>query len=369
MAANPSAARGAVGKTEYQRDQMVRLKDIAERAGVSVMTVSKVMRDAPDISAATKMRVRALAVEMGYVPDSQAQALRTRATKLFGLVIPALTNPIFARVVMAIEERAHEIGCEIILCHSLNLPEREENAIHRLISRRVEGLFISPVYRMAPTASIYQELQRCGIPAVILGHRAPFCSQFVNVETDDTQASYSATRHLLDLGHTRVAFFAGPQVSPSAQERLEGYRRALREAEIEWDDRLVFNAGTTIEEGEKAALQMLNESSDATAIQAVNDSVAIGAATILLNQGLRIPEDVSMVGFGNILISEHFRIPLTTIRQPKYRLGVAAMDSMLRLTRGEHPEPKRLPAEIVIRASTAAPSTRPRASPPTGRTQ
>lgn len=342
---------------------MVRLKDIAERAGVSVMTVSKVMRDAPDISTATKTRVRALADEMGYVPDSQAQALRNRVTKLFGLVIPAATNPVFARVVMAIEERAHEIGCDIILCHTLNLPEREETAIRRLISRRVEGLFISPVYRMAPTASIYQELERCRIPAVILGHRASFCGQFVNVETDDIQASYVLTRHLLDLGHRRIAFFAGPQVSPSGQERLEGYRRALREAEIEWDDRLIFNAGATIEEGEKAALQLLNESSDATAVQAVNDLVAIGAATIFLNQGLRIPEDVSIVGFGNVLLSEHFRVPLTTIRQPKHRLGVAAMDLMTRLIRREQPESKRLPAEIVVRCSAAAPSTRPRVLP------
>jgi LacI family transcriptional regulator len=343
---------------------MVRLKDIAEQAGVSVMTVSKVMRDAPDISAATKARVRALAEQMGYVPDSQAQALRNRATKLFGLVIPAMTNPIFARMVMAIEERAHEIGCEIILCHTQNLPEREDAAIRRLISRRVEGLFISPVYRLAPSASIYEELHRCRIPTVVLGHRAPFCGQFVNVETDDIQASSALTHHLLGLGHRRIAFFAGPQVSPAAQERLEGYRRALREAEVEWDDRLIFNAGTTIEEGEKAALQMLNESSDATAIQAVNDLVAIGAATVLLGQGLRIPHDLSLVGFGNVLISEYFRVPLTTIRQPKYRLGVAAMDTMLRLTRGEQPESKRLPAEMVVRSSAMAPSTKSRVASP-----
>ena len=340
---------------------MVRLKDIAGRAGVSVMTVSKVLRDAPDISAATKSRIRALARQMGYVPDSLAQGLRTRTTKLFGLVVSAMTNPIFARVVMAIEERAHELGYELILSHTLNMAEREDTAIRRLISRRVDGLFVSPVYRLGPEAPIYQELQRCGIPTVILGHSAPFCSQFVNVETDDLQASHAATQHLLELGHKRIAFFAGPQVSPWAQERLEGYRRALREADIEVDDKLVFNAGGTIEEGEKAALQMLSEQPDATAVQAVNDLVAIGAATIFLNQGIRIPADLSLVGFGNVLTSEHFRVPLTTVRQPKFRLGVAAMNAMLKLLRGERPEPKRLPAEMIVRASTAAPSTAHRA--------
>jgi LacI family transcriptional regulator len=342
---------------------MVRLKDIAERAGVSVMTVSKVLRDAPDISAATKNRIRALARQMGYVPDSLAQGLRTRTTKLFGLVVSAMTNPIFARVVMAIEERAHELGYELILSHTLNMTERENTAIRRLISRRVDGLFVSPVYRLGPEAPIYQELQRCGIPTVVLGHSAPFCSQFVNVETDDLPASHAATQHLLELGHKRIAFFAGPQVSPWARARLDGYRRALREANIEVDDKLVFNAGSTIEEGEKAALQMLSEQPDATAVQAVNDLVAIGAATIFLNQGIRIPADLSLVGFGNILTSEHFRVPLTTIRQPKFRLGVAAMNSMLKLLRGERPESKRLPAEMIVRASTAAPSTTHRAEP------
>jgi DNA-binding LacI/PurR family transcriptional regulator len=336
---------------------MVRLKDIAEKAGVSVMTVSKVMRDAPDISAATKARVRALAQQMGYLPNSQAQGLRTRTTKLFGLIISAITNPIFARVVMAIEERAHELGYEIILSHTLNIPEREDAAIRRLISRRVDGLFVSPVYRLGPTAPIYQELHRCGIPTVVLGHQAPFCSQFVNIEADDIQASVVATQHLLELGHNRIAFLAGPSVSPWAQERFEGHRRALREANLEVDDSLVFTAGSTIEEGEKAALQMLNEAADASAVLAVNDLVAIGAATIFLNQGIRIPADLSIVGFGNVLMSEYFRVPLTTIRQPKYRMGVAAMNSMLRLLRGERPEPTRLTAEIVIRASTAAPST------------
>src|ERR671924_1196359 len=140
---------------------MIRLKDIAEKAGVSVMTVSKVMRDAPDISSATKSRIRALAQQMGYVPDSLAQGLRTRTTKLFGLAVSSMTNPIFARVVMAIEERAYELGYDVILSHTLNLPEREDAAIRRLLSRRVDGLFITPVYRMAPTAAAYQDLQRC----------------------------------------------------------------------------------------------------------------------------------------------------------------------------------------------------------------
>jgi LacI family transcriptional regulator len=334
---------------------MIRLKDIAQRAGVSIMTVSKALRDAPDISEPTKTRLRALANEMGYVPDSLAQGLRTRTSRLMGLVISASTNPVLARVMMAIEEKAGALGYELLLAHTLNHAEREDVALRRLISRRAEGIFVTPVYRLSPSAAVYEELRRCGVPTVILGHRAPFCSQFLGVETDDAHGTYLAARHLLSLGHRRIAFLSGPPSAPWARERLQGYQRALREAGLEFDDHLVFSAGATIEEGEKAALQMLHENTGATAVQAVNDLVAIGAASVFDREGVRIPAQMSLVGFGDILMSGHYRIPLTTVHQPKYRVGEVAMDLMLRLTRGEKAESQRLPVELVVRASTAPP--------------
>jgi LacI family transcriptional regulator len=334
---------------------MVRLKDIALRAGVSVMTVSKVLRDAPDISSATKTRVKMLAEEMGYVPDSLAQGLRTRTTRTIGLVIPAITNPLFARAIVAIEEQAYELGYEIILAHSLNDPAREEAVIRRLLSRRVDGFIISPVYRLAPTAPIYQELLESKASVVIWGHKAPFCAGFPSVETEDLLGAYSATQHLIALGHRRIAYFAGPSVAPWSQERLDGYRRGLRENQIEVDENLVFSAGTTIEDGEKAALQMLNEGIKPTAIQACNDMIAIGAASVLLKQGLNIPDDISVVGFGNILLCEHFSVPLTTVHQPKFRIGAAAMESMRQLLKRLPVDSKRLPTNLHLRQSTAAP--------------
>ncbi len=335
---------------------MVKLKDIAARAGVSIMTVSKALRDKKDISAEMRARIHQIATEMGYVPDLSAQLMRSGKSKLFGLIISAATNPIYARIVMALEERAHDLGYDLILAHSLNQTSREEFCIRRMLTRRVDGLFITPVYRLGPRAPAYQEIQRLKVPTVILGHRGLFCSDFANVETDDIAASFAMTKHLIELGHKRIAYFTGPPVSPSAQERYEGYRRAMREAGLELDDKLVFNAGSTIEEGEKAALQMLNENPHATAVQATNDLVAIGAADVLLNQGLKIPGQISVAGFGNILTSEYFRVPLTTIRQPKLRLGYAAMDLMLALHEGKPAESRRLRAEVIVRASTAAPA-------------
>lgn len=331
---------------------MIRLKDIAEHAGVSVMTVSKALRDEPDVSAATKSRLKQLAQQMGYVPDSTAQGLRTRTTKLFGLVIPSTTDPIYARIVLAIEERAHELGYDIMLMHTLNSTDREDTCVRRLLSRRMDGLFIAPVYRMDPEARIYQELLARQTPTVLLGPPAKFCTQFVSVQIEDLLGSYAATQYLLKLGHKRIAFLAGPSAAPWAQERFEGYRRALREAGSDVDDKLVFQAGSTVEDGVKAGLQMLNESCGATAVQAANDLVAIGCADTFLNQGIKIPQNLSVIGFGNVLTSEFFRVPLSTVGQAKFRLGAAAVDTMMQLLRGQKAEPKRLPAELIVRAST-----------------
>ena len=175
------------------------------------------------------------------------------------------------------------------------------------------------------------------------------------MEIEELLASYTATQHLLDLGHKRIAYLTGPPAAPWAHERFEGYRRALREAGLEVDDKLVFQSGSTIEDGTNAALQMLNEGCNATAVQAVSDLVAIGCANALLSQGLKIPEDISIVGFGNILAAEYFHVPLTTIRQPKHRLGVAAVETMMALLRGEKVQPKRLSAELIQRKSSAPP--------------
>lgn len=319
------------------------------------MTVSKALRDEPDVSTITRARLKLLAQQMGYVPDCSAQGLRTRTTKLFGLAIPSITDPIYTQIVLAIEERAHELGYDILLMHTGQDPDREELCVRRLLSRRVDGILIAPVYRMDPEARVYQELLVRRTPTVLLGATARFCSQFPNVQADDLLGAYAATQHLLGLGHKRIAYFAGPLSAPWAQERFEGHRRALREAGSDIDDRFVFQAGSTIEDGASAALQMLNENVPATAVQAANDLVAIGCANTLLNEGTRIPQDLSIVGFGNTLTSEFFRVPMTTVNQPKFQLGSIAMENLVKLVKGERVESRRLPTELIERASTAPP--------------
>ena len=319
------------------------------------MTVSKALRDQPDLAGATKERIRALAKEMGYVPNISASGLRSQTTRLLGLIVPVCSDPIFSRAILSMEQAAVDLGYEVLLAQSLGKQEREEAAIRRMFARRVDGLLISPVYRLENRVPIYEELLRRKIPTVIVGHRASFCNEFAAVESDDTTGSEEVTRHLIELGHRRIAFFAGPRVAPWALERLEGYRRAHRNAGVPLDDRLIFSAGSTVEEGTSATLQYIQENPGATAIQGVNDLVAIGAAETLISQGIQIPRDLSIAGFGNILAGEHFRVPLTTVRQPKFRLGTAAVELLQAGLKGEPMVSRKLPAELAIRLSTAPP--------------
>lgn len=340
----------------------VRLKDIAERAGVSMMTVSKALRDAHDISPSTKTQIKLLAQQMGYVPNSLARSLRSRRTRLLGLVLSNVANPIHTRLAMAIEERAHEMGYELIMAQTQNIPEREDSCILRLLTRRVDGLLIAPTSRAEHVARSYADLESDGTPTVIIGSTAPFCSRFVNVECDELMASARLTQHLFELGHRRIAFLAGPPLTTWAGNRLEGFRRAFSESNEILDDSCVFDAGIDIEDGVRAAGQFIQENCQATAVQAVNDLVAIGFAETMMRHGRRIPQDVSVAGFGNVLAAEHFGVPLTTVRQPKLTMGNAAMDLLHELIEGRHPGSIRLTADIEIRASTAPPKA-PAAAP------
>jgi DNA-binding LacI/PurR family transcriptional regulator len=172
---------------------------------------------------------------------------------------------------------------------------------------------------------------------------------------DDAAASCRVTQHLVELGHRRIAFFAGPPAASWAQQRLEGYRRALREAGIPWEDHLVFTSAASIAAGEQTALQMLSESTNTTAVQTVSDLAAVGAAKAFSKAGLRIPEDLSLAGFGNDPVAEHGRVPLTTVQQPNELLGITAVECLMRLLAGGAPQPASVPAQLIPRNSTAPP--------------
>ena len=320
------------------------------------MAVSKALRDAPDISVATRARVQAEARKRHYVPNRAAQNLRARKSGLIGVVVPQINHTYYSHLVWGIERQAHASGLQVMLGHSLDQAEDEMREVQKMISRQVEALLLVPAVRWQHRLATLEMLRSSEVPTVLLdaypagADRFPLVSWVV---CDDQRGGQLATEHLLELGHREILFLAGPNGSSSSAGRFSGYQRALAEAKAEYTDQRVFLAGKDIEAGRTAMAQALSEKASFTAVVAHNDSVAIGAMETLLGQGFRLPADVSVVGFGDGLLAENFRVPLSTIRSPQAEMGGAALRLALELQKGETVAPRTLPVEFIKRASTA----------------
>lgn len=340
---------------------MVRLADIAKAAGVTTMTASRALRNTPHVAAATRHRIQQLAKQMGYVPDFTARSLRTRSQQLLGLIVPNLDDPVFSRLMASINDRALEAGYDLLIAQSMGQIEREQKAVRHFLARRVDAMMIAPVFRPAHKVELYEELQQRGVKVLVMGAPPAFAGAFPYLEPDDIEGARQATLHLVGLGHRRICYLAGPPVQCTSLRRFEGFRKALRESGLDVRDELVFSAGWSIADGEHAALLMLQERANPTAILAAHDWAAVGAARTLLRQGLRVPEDISIVGFGNTPLAENFGIPLTTVRQPKTSWGELAVETVLRMIQGEKVPSRSIPTELLVRESTSAPAKAPAA--------
>ncbi|MSR65717.1 MAG: LacI family transcriptional regulator [Verrucomicrobiae bacterium] len=334
---------------------MVTLKQIALEAGVSIMTVSKVMRDYPDIAPKTKERIRAIANQLGYVPDAAARSLRTRSTHTIGVVVPNINQAYFPRVFVGIEQVAKARGYKLFLAHSNDDPEQETAEIRELLSRKVDGLIIAPANRLDGNFEVFTLIESRNVPLVIMDRHPSQLGNLLHVVSDDRQGGYLAAKHLISLGHRAIAILTGPASCPSTQERTEGYRRALQEAGIAHRDELVFTAGHDVADGQKAAAELTNERTKCTAIFAHNDMVAIGAAEFFLQQKWSIPDDISIMGYGDVQSAQYYRVPLTTIRQPQSGMGQLAIQVLFEKMAGRPTESRRMPVEVVTRSSTSFP--------------
>jgi len=335
---------------------MSTLKEMAGSLNLSVMTISKALRDAPDISVATKARVQAEARRRHYIPNRAAQNLRLRRSGLVGVVVPQINHTYYSQLVWGVERQAEAVGLQVLLCHSLDRAENEMREVQKLIARQVEVLLLVPAVRWQHRLATLELIRSSKIPAVLLDAYPAGAENFPNVSwvvCDDQRGGQLATEHLLQLGHREILFLAGPNGSSSSAGRFSGYQRALAEAGVTYSDTRVYLADKDIESGRKAMAQALSEKAPFTAVVAHNDSVAIGAVDTLLQQGFRIPEDVSVVGFGDGVLAAHFRVPLTTVRVPQMEMGETALRLVLDLQKGSPVEPRYLPVEIIVRASTA----------------
>lgn len=325
----------------------ITLKMVAERAGVSVNTASRAINNKPDINEETKKRVLKVAQELGYVRNATAVALRTKKTGTLGVVIADNRNPFYAEVLNGIEEAAREKNYHIILANTQRDYQKEEEAINLLLAKRVDGLLIAPVQDRDDDI---RNLIMANFPFVIVGR------DFENIEVDavyndEIKGGFLVTEYLINKGHKRIAFINGFLHKSPAQGRLEGYKKALKEYGIALDDMMVNVGDIDVEDGYERTKRMMKENLDFTAIFAYNDMMAFGAMQAVKEKGLRIPEDIGLVGYDDIHFSSLISPSLTTIRLKKQELGIESVKLLFSRINDRRKKPKKviLDVELTVR--------------------
>ena len=347
---NNSRSRSAMSppKTSVTRN------DVAALAGVAPSTVSYVINNGPrSVSVEARQQVLKAIAKLGYHPSGIARSLRTRRTQIIGLVIPDITNPYYGEIAQAVEEVSFEQGYTVILAHSGHLPEREFRYAEVLRSKQVDGAIFLPV---TPDLEPLHILRRAGIAVVVLER---LVHGYPCILADEHCAGFLATRHLLELGHRRIGCIVVAGDSSSSVARVEGYRTALLEAGILPDKDLVVECDYGYGAGEMGAHRLLQLPQRPTALVAHNDLMAIGAMKALTEAGLKVPADISVVGFDDIAAASYVQPPLTTIAFPKRQMGKDAIEMLLSLLRSEErlaPRTIKLAVKLMVRSSTGRPS-------------
>lgn len=332
------------------RKARVSIKDIARAAGVSHSTVSRALRNSPLVNPETAAYIRQLAQEMGYIPNVIAQSLVTQRTYTIGVIVTSISDPFVDRIVEGIEDIATQEGYSVFLSSSHADPGREIAVVESFHRRRVDGMIVIA----SRVGSLYAErLQELQVPIVLINNQAD--GEYIySVRVDDQRGAQVAVEHLLALGHRRVGYVGCHFRPPSNRRRLEGYRQALQKAGLSYAPELVLHPQTFSDlENGRVALEPL-VAAGATAVFCYNDRTAIGLLTRARELGVRVPEDLSVVGFDDIEPSWYVNPSLTTVRQPRYEMGRAAMEMVLALLAGEEVSDRLFPCELIVRESTAA---------------
>lgn len=332
----------------------VSIKDVAAAAGVSTATVSRVLSPAnPDtpIRPSTRERVEHAIAELGYRPNDLARALLQQRSSAIGLVLPDIANPYYPPLVRAVEDVASRHGYRVVLCNTDRQQEKAAAYLEVLVKTRVDGIVIAGGGTALPPESLVLRTYQTKI--VTVGRHE---SDHPSVRVDNRAAQRSATEHLTGLGHRRIGYVGGPLDSRTAQDRLEGHADALRDAGIPADGELVAHAGFDEAGGYQAARGLLRLDERPTALVCANDRAAFGAYAALVDAGLSIPGDMSVIGFDDVPMASYVRPTLTTVSVPTYDLGAHATDILLAAIDGqERPAPVILPTTLRIRASAGAP--------------
>lgn len=337
----------------------VTIADVAERAEVSKSTVSAVINDRDVVKESTRQRVLEAIQALNYRPRGSARrSFRAPAGKSIGFVIKEADNPYYSEALLGIQDVTIEKGYLTFVSSSEGRYDLEKQIIKQFASKDLNGLIITPILNGETDLSHIFELKRYNIPFVLLEDIQGIRANLVDV--DNVQASCDAVTHLTELGHEHIVHFAGPEYSVHSQERIEGMRRAFSQSPLIFSEDMVVRTGDSFEQGyEKALEHFRDETVETTGVTCYNDLVALGVMKALRELGMRVPEDVSVVGFDDLNVLNYFPIPLTTVKVPKYEMGRRATELLLQQIQadGEHSVQQiALDAELVIRSSTAPPA-------------
>jgi LacI family transcriptional regulator len=330
----------------------VRMKDIARDLGVSLMTVSKALRTHSDISEETRQRVLKRMRELDYQPDWIARSLVTRRTYLIGLVLPDLMHSFFAEVAMGVARKFQPLGYQVVISNTEEDPETERRNVEVLIARKVDGLIIASAQRQG-NLGMFRALDRSGVPYVLIDRMiAGVHANFVGVKDDEVGAI--ATEHLLAQGARRIAHIRGPAVS-TARGRMRGYRRALASRGIKVRADYIVNGQFGDSGGYRAMLKLLDLTPRPDAVFCYNDPVAAGAIKAVLEANLKVPQQIAIIGAGNVHYSDLLRVPLSTVDQSSSIIGERAAELLARCIESKKPTaPERIfiPPRLIVRDSS-----------------
>ncbi len=326
------------------------IKDIARLARVSHSTVSRALQNSPLVNPETAEKIRRIANESGYRASAVARGLVTKRTRTIGLVVTTIADPFASEVVSGIEQAANDHGYSVFLADSNADPNREQQVVQSFAERRVDGIVVTSSRVGALYLPLLSEMQ---VPIVLVNNQHP--GAFVHsVMIGNVAGTRDAANHLIGLGHRRIAYLGDQFGYQSDTERLAGYRQALDAAGIPFDPELVVRGNGKPEEAIGAMDTLLELPHPPTAVCCYNDMSALGAMRSIHLRGLRVPEDISVVGFDDLFISSYTQPRLTTVRQPMRQMGLLAMESLFRLMSGEESAIRiTVDAELVVRESTA----------------
>ncbi len=332
---------------------MPTIRDVAQAANVSTSTVSHVINGTRYVAPETQQRVRDAMQALNYSPNRLASSLRSNQTLTLGVLLPNSANPYFAEILLGIENAGFEQGYNIIMGNANDDPERELAYLKVLISRQVDGILLISTGSYDESIAF---LTAQNVPVVVVD-RAPGFASVTEIFTDNKQGGLLATRYLLSLGHTRIACITGPSFLTPSADRVAGYREALADVGLPVRDEWIATGDFQHEGGYRASMQLLQSDLRPTAIFACNDLMAVGATRAVFEYGLRVPHDISIIGYDNIPLASYTIPRLTTIAQPAREIGALAVERLIVSLRDDAALPERecLPVQLIERDSCAAP--------------